>query len=330
MKYSKRVESLFLQKFYVPQKIPGSQLTASSTGPSVTYRKEWWLVKNVISPKKVRLFKVPHPEQKTTIEPVVEDAGECILHQGDWPLDVILYAWLRNVVNLRYLISLWNAAKKKGGLKHSDMFQYTTKEEVWDDVKRVLGRQSRREHKRLLKASGIKPVHQTKTHSILKLLTYEGATILGKNTKWCIASTTDGEMGRKTFNDYKDRYDMFVIIDRRSNEKWCLLYQKESIWMNSHFVIAKQIYPIAFKKKITGFNQKDEEIEEKQLFFDISGGEGWQTLGKFLREIFERHASSASCESVHSEQTSAVSMRYDNQAEPGYGMRDHGVAIGAL
>lgn len=321
MKYSKRVESLFLQKFYIND-------TTNQIGVGITYRKGWWLVKNVISPKRVRLFRIPHPSQTVTIEPIV-DAGECILNLGDWPLDVSLHAWLRNIVNLRGLIRNWNLAKKKGGLKHSDMFQYTTKEEVWSDISHVLGRETRREHKRLLKASGVKPVHKSKNHFIYKLLTYGGAVVLGKNTKWCISSTFDPSVGRKTFNDYSQRSDMFVIIDRRTNEKWCTLYPKQ---LRRRFEVLFKYPEVPYKpkKKITGFNQKDVEIEEKQLFLAIKGIAEDGRDEEFLREIFERHASSASCESVHSEQTSAVSMRYDNQAEPGYGMRDHGVAIGAL
>lgn len=315
MKYSKRVESLFLQKYY-------------TYNPAVTYRKEWWLVRNVISSKKARLFKVPHSTIDRPAKAIVVDASECIIHSGDWPLDVVFHAWLRNVVNLRYLISNWNTANKRGGLKHSDMFQYTSKDEVWEDVKRVLERETRREHKKLLKASGAKLVHKSKNHFIYKLLTYEGAVVLGKSTRWCISSTYKPDVGRSTFNDYQERSDMFVIIDRRTNEKWCTLYSKHKGYMIK--LCNNEGGRFDFKKKITGFNQKDDEIEEKQLFLAIKGITEEGREEEFLREVFERHASPRESDFVHSEQISAGSMRYDYQEVDRYGMRDAGSVIGDL
>lgn len=317
MKYSKRTQELFLQRFYVPQ---------NNIGQAVCYHNEWCSVKKVISVKQVRLAKIPQLAKTDPSQPIV-DACECRLHYDIQSLYDTLSVWIRNNFNCT-LISNWNTAKKKGGLKHSDMFQYTTKEEVWEDVRRVLGRETRREHKKILKASGVKLVHKTNTHSIFKLLTYEGAVVLGKNTKWCISSTYKPDVGRSTFNDYSQRSDMFVIIDRRTNEKWCVLFSRDAR-RHSILVNLLGVRPI-FKKKITGFNQKDVEIEEKQLFLAIKGIAEEGREEEFLREVFERYASPVSCESVHSE---VISMRMGMDAGlevDRYGMRDRMRAAGVV
>lgn len=96
---------------------------------------------------------------------------------------------------------------------------------------------------------------------------------------------------------------MFVIIDRKTNEKWGVLFSKP---LKRKFEILFK-YPLSsellykHKRKITVFNQKDEEIEEKQLFLAIND------LGldeEKLREMFEKHGS-VGCELLENQESSA-------------------------
>lgn len=96
---------------------------------------------------------------------------------------------------------------------HNDIFRYASWKELRDDMLKAELHSSKRSVSKLAKTAGLKCVINNSKMKVYHILTYEGACIIGKGTRWCISGTDDPKY-QVTWNRYNNHSAIFVVVEK--------------------------------------------------------------------------------------------------------------------
>lgn len=129
---------------------------------------------------------------------------------------------------VRTQLSTFNRYVKSGvPMLHTDIFSYSSWKELRDDMSKAELHSSKRATKRLAKADGLKCVISNSKMKVYHVLTYEGACIIGKGTRWCI-SGTDPKC-QLTWNRYSNHSAIFVVVEKHRKTAVVAGWQPDSV-----------------------------------------------------------------------------------------------------
>ena len=128
-----------------------------------------------------------------------------------WPSTVTFDEFYKQV---RTKLSTFNRYVKSGvPMLYNDIFRYSSWKELRDDMSKAELYSSKRSARRLAKAAGLKCVFSNSKMNVYHILTYEGACIIGKGTRWCISGTDDPKY-QVTWNRYNNHSAIFVVVEK--------------------------------------------------------------------------------------------------------------------
>lgn len=146
----------------------------------------------------------------------------------------------------RKQLRTFNKYVKEGvPMLHNDIFRYSSWKDLRDDMMKAELHSSKRVTRNLTKSAGLKCVISTSKMKVFHVLTYEGACIIGKGTRWCISGTDDPKY-RTTWNRYNNHSAIFVVVEKHRKTAVVAGWHPDSIKM---------------------YNEADKEVPIKEMEF---------------------------------------------------------------
>ncbi len=109
----------------------------------------------------------------------------------------------------------------------------------------------------------VKKLYETDTWLVLIPLSYEASKVYGSNTKWC---TTQ----QQHWNNYRSRYKLIYIINKRTNGKWAVSCDSHGGAVQGWLANDKESSPFNFPLPPDIFGILAEEVQKSETVDDLS------------------------------------------------------------
>ena len=165
----------------------------------------------------------------------------------------------------------------KRAFEQKDINQYTV-DELYNAVKQIEDQENSALTNRQIKAQvkqGAEKVLDTDRVLVIHPKTMESAQYYGKGTRWCTSA-----INNNVFDNYNERGPLYIIIDKKTNEKF-------QIHFESYSIMDARDKPVGVKEFIKKYPQVYHTLKEK--FCDAWPGDAMsrQELNKHAKENTE-------------------------------------------